>query len=400
VINTAVALVVSSGLPHVAVPDVVNLTQAAASSALTAASLTVGAITTASSLTVPAGSVISQNPAAGSDVVINTAVALVVSSGLPHVAVPDVVNLAQAAASSTLTAASLTVGTITTASSLTVPAGNVISQNPSAGADVVINSAVALVVSSGLPYVAVPSVTGLTQAAAASMITTSGLTVGSVTTASSPTVPAGSVISQTPAAGSSVAPGSSVTLVVSSGSSLVTVPNVVNLTQASATSAITGAGLVVGSVTNLSSTIVPAGSVISQSLLAGTLAPAGSVVALTVSSGTPGLSIANASVTEGNTGCSPCTSLIFTVTLSAPSSQTVTVAYSTLAGTASASADFNAASGTLTFAPGEVTKTIAIQVVGDTRRENTETLTARLSGAVNATITRVDGMGMIVDDDS
>ena len=171
VINTTVALVVSSGLPHVAVPNVVALTQAAASSALTAASLTVGTVTTASSLTVPAGSVISQNPAAATDVVINTAVALVVSSGLPHVAVPNVVALTQAAASSALTAASLTVGTVTTASSLTVPAGSVISQNPAAGTDVVINTAVALVVSSGLPHVAVPNVVALTQAAASSALT-------------------------------------------------------------------------------------------------------------------------------------------------------------------------------------------------------------------------------------
>src|SRR4029077_2472933 len=99
-------------------------------------------ITTASSLTVPAGSVISQNPAAAADVVINTSVALVVSSGLPHVAVPDVVGLTQAAATSALTPPSLTAGAITTASSLTVPAGSVISQNPAAAADVVINTSV------------------------------------------------------------------------------------------------------------------------------------------------------------------------------------------------------------------------------------------------------------------
>jgi hypothetical protein len=299
-----------------------------------------------------------------------------------------------------ITTSGLAVGTITTAASLTVPAGSVISQSPAAGSDVVINTAVALVVSSGLPYVAVPNVVNVPQAVASSAITAAGLTVGAITSAPSTTVPQGFVISQNPGAATSVVTGSAVSLVVSTGSSLVTVPNVVNLSQASATSAITGAGLVVGSVTNLASTIVPAGSVISQSLVAGTLAQAGSEIALSVSSGTPGLSIANGTVAEGSTGCSPCSSLVFTVTLSAASSQTVTVNYSTIAGTASASGDFNAATGTLTFAPGQVTKTIVIQVVGDTRRENTETLTARLSGAVNATITRADGMGMIVDDDS
>ena len=115
-------------------------------------------MTTASSLTVPAGSVISQNPAAATDVAINTAVALVVSSGLPHVAVPNVVDADTGRRQQCADGRGLTVGTVTTASSLTVPAGSVISQNPAAGADVVINTTVALVVSSGLPHVAVPNV--------------------------------------------------------------------------------------------------------------------------------------------------------------------------------------------------------------------------------------------------
>ena len=59
------------------------------------------------------------------------------------------------------------------------------------------------------------------------------------------------------------------------------------LTQAAATTAITGAGLVVGAVTTASSTTVPAGSVISQSPVAGTQVAAGSAVNLTVSNGPP-----------------------------------------------------------------------------------------------------------------
>src|SRR5205814_672294 len=103
---------------------------------ITSATLTVGTFTTDTSLTVPAGSIISQSPAAGSDVVINTAVALVVSSGLPHTTVPNVVGSTQGAASSAITSATLTVGTVTTATSLTVPSGSVISQTPTAGSDV------------------------------------------------------------------------------------------------------------------------------------------------------------------------------------------------------------------------------------------------------------------------
>jgi hypothetical protein len=146
-----------------------------------------------------------------------SAVALVVSSGVAQVAVPNVVGLTQAAATTAITDANLTVGAVTNASSTTVPAGSVISQSPIAGTQVVTGSAVALVVSSGLPQVAVPNVVGLTHAAATTAITGANLIVGAVTTASSTTVSAGSVISQTPVAGVQVAPGSAVALVVSSG---------------------------------------------------------------------------------------------------------------------------------------------------------------------------------------
>jgi len=88
--GTAVALVVSLGPApvNVTVPNVVNLTQAAAQSAITAAGLTNGAVTNANSATVPAGSVISQSPAAGASVAPGTAVALTVSLGPSAAASP------------------------------------------------------------------------------------------------------------------------------------------------------------------------------------------------------------------------------------------------------------------------------------------------------------------------
>jgi hypothetical protein len=73
-------IVVAAPVP-VSVPDVVGQEQAAAQSAISAASLTVGTVTIAASDTVAAGRVISQNPAAGSVVNSGSAVALVVSSG-------------------------------------------------------------------------------------------------------------------------------------------------------------------------------------------------------------------------------------------------------------------------------------------------------------------------------
>jgi beta-lactam-binding protein with PASTA domain len=94
---------------------VVGLTQAAATSAITGANLALGTVTTAASTTVPAGRVISQSPTAGTQVTQGSAVTLVVSSGPPQVAVPNVVGLTQAAATSAITGANLTLGTVTTA---------------------------------------------------------------------------------------------------------------------------------------------------------------------------------------------------------------------------------------------------------------------------------------------
>ncbi len=199
------------------VPNVVGLTQTAAATAITSATLTLGSVTTTASTTVTSGTVISQTPSADALVVAGSAVALVVSSGPPPVVTPNVVGLTQAAATTAITSATLTLGTVTTASSSTVPSGTVISQTPSAGTSVVAGSAVALVVSSGPPQVVTPNVVGLTQAAAATAITGAGLAVGTVTTTSSATVPSGTVISQTPVAGTLVVAGSAVALVVSSG---------------------------------------------------------------------------------------------------------------------------------------------------------------------------------------
>jgi len=201
----------------VSVPNVVGLTQAAATTAITGAGLVVGTVTTQSSSTVPAGAVISQNPTSGTLVAPGSSVNLVVSTGPPPVPVPNVVGLTQTAASTAITGAGLVVGTVTTQSSSTVPAGAVISQNPTSGTLVAPGSSVNLVVSTGPPPVSVPNVVGLTQTAASTAITGAGLVVGTVTTQSSSTVPAGAVISQNPTSGSLVAPGSSVNLVVSTG---------------------------------------------------------------------------------------------------------------------------------------------------------------------------------------
>jgi len=149
--GSAVNLVVSTGpapVPGtVSVPNVLNLTQLDATTAITTAGLVLGTISQSSSVTVPAGNVISQNPNAGTGVQAGSAVALIVSTG--PVAVPNVVNMTQAAATTAITFAGLAIGTVSTESNATVPSGSVISQNPAAGTNVAAGSAVAVVVSTG-----------------------------------------------------------------------------------------------------------------------------------------------------------------------------------------------------------------------------------------------------------
>jgi hypothetical protein len=91
--------------------------------------------------------------------------------------------------------------------------------------------------------------------------------------------------------------------------------------------------------------------------------------------------------------------MAFTVRLSAPSTQAVTVSYSTANGTATAGSDYTAATGTLTFAPGETSKTIGVSVLGDTVVEADETFSVQLGSAAGATIARATAVGTIVNDD-
>ncbi len=91
--STAMTFTVTvAGATNVSVPNVVGVTQAAATTAITNAKLVLGTVTQQASSTVPAGSVISENPAAGSSVAQNSAVNLTVSTGRPTNSLPPVAN--------------------------------------------------------------------------------------------------------------------------------------------------------------------------------------------------------------------------------------------------------------------------------------------------------------------
>lgn len=110
----------------------------------------------------------------------------------------------------------------------------------------------------------------------------------------------------------------------------------------------------------------------------------------------PGLSIDDTTVTEPDASAVTAT---FTATLSIPATSPVTVQYATADGTAVAPGDYTAASGTLTFAPGEVSKPVSVQVAGDLVDELTENYTVVLSNPAGAGLIDPVGKGAIVDAD-
>ncbi|HWT03120.1 MAG TPA: Calx-beta domain-containing protein, partial [Pyrinomonadaceae bacterium] len=111
----------------------------------------------------------------------------------------------------------------------------------------------------------------------------------------------------------------------------------------------------------------------------------------------PSFSVSDTAVTENDGGT---TTAAFNVSLSAASAQNVTVKFATSNGTATAPADYTAkALTTLTFAPGETSKSVVVYVRGDTLDEANETFNLTLSSATNATIADAVGVGTITDND-
>ena len=89
--------------------------------------------------------------------------------------------------------------------------------------------------------------------------------------------------------------------------------------------------------------------------------------------------VGDASVMEA-----PGAALAFAVTLSGPREAYATVDYATVTGTAQVGVDYQGSAGTLVFAPGETSKTVAVTVVDDDHDEGSETLKLTLSNAVGA----------------
>ena len=111
----------------------------------------------------------------------------------------------------------------------------------------------------------------------------------------------------------------------------------------------------------------------------------------------PQVTIDDVTVVEGNSGTT--TNALFTLQLSSPSSQIITVGYVTTDITATAGSDYRLTNGSVIFNPGQTTKTIMVTVLGDNLSESTEFYGVVLTNLVNVTAGVSQGLGTITDDD-
>jgi hypothetical protein len=112
----------------------------------------------------------------------------------------------------------------------------------------------------------------------------------------------------------------------------------------------------------------------------------------------PGSTASQLSIGDA-TGSESIGSMPVVVTLAPAASGPVSVAYATADGSATAGNDYTTVSGTLTFAPGETSKTVDVRVRGDVTPENDEQLFLRLQNARGASVLRGEASGTIADDD-
>ena len=170
-----IELVVSKGLEVVEIPDVSGQTRDEAEQTLLNAGLTLGKISYSESES-PEGTVLSQDPEVGEEVVRSSAVNLIIAKIIPKVTVPNVVGRSRTTAKSLLNQAGL-VASFSEQFSSTVSEGRVIDQNPSASSEANKGSTVVVYISKGREMVSVPNVVGRSKSSARSSLQNAGLRV-------------------------------------------------------------------------------------------------------------------------------------------------------------------------------------------------------------------------------
>jgi beta-lactam-binding protein with PASTA domain len=189
---------------------------------------------------------------------------------------PNVLGQTQSAATSTITTAHFTLGTVSSINNC-VSTGTVRSQNPTAGTGAPAGAAVNITVST----CTVPNVLGADFSSSTSAIIATGLVVGTVSSVNNCVKP-GTVWSTNPSVGTAMSPGSTVNITMAT----CTVPNVLSFDQTSAVNSIHAVGLNVhiGSINNC----LDPGTVQSENPSSGTSVAPGSTVNITISTCTGG----------------------------------------------------------------------------------------------------------------
>jgi beta-lactam-binding protein with PASTA domain len=172
--GSTVTLIVSSGPGVASVPDVGGFRESRAQKALTKVGFKYES-RERSNATVPKGRVIGTRPPPGTSAEYGSRVVVLVSTGPKQIEVPRVVGLTQSSAEKVLEGAGLSVSVIEKESEK--PKGEVIEQNPTAGAQVDEGSTVSVTVSKGREQVPVPDVRGQTEDEARAALESAGFRV-------------------------------------------------------------------------------------------------------------------------------------------------------------------------------------------------------------------------------
>ena len=259
-------------------PDVVGQTFDQASAVLAEQGLALQSVAEDYSETIPAGSILSTDPAPGSGIAPGGTVDAVVSLGPERYAVPDVRGSDPEVATQAIVDAGLATGGRVEAFDDTVPIGQVARTDPAIGESVPPDTPVDLVVSKGPEPVELKDVTGRKESVAVKRLEDAGLQV-TLTREFSESVPDGRVVTMDPQAGTTVDSGSTVALVVSKGPPPVEVPDLIDLRRGAAVEALERLGLRAqiddGEFTRLN-------RVFDQSPSPGQLVPRGSTVTLRI----------------------------------------------------------------------------------------------------------------------
>jgi beta-lactam-binding protein with PASTA domain/predicted Ser/Thr protein kinase len=262
----------------VAVPPLIGLTEQSALAQLDRLGLEAEVLESASAEQ-RAGRVFDQRPDEGTRIEKGERVTIVVSTGPPMTDVPRVLGLSYDAAVDTLADAGLEPRRIEVFSDQ--PVGQVVAQDPKAGATVREGSTVRVSVSKGQELVAVPDVLQQSETSARSELAANGFRV-SVSSEPNDDVAAGLVFAQDPEPGIEAQKGSTVAIVISEGPETATVPDVRGQDRDSAVATIEDAGFAVSLREQETQDPFLADKVIDQNPSGGVKAEPGSTVTLVV----------------------------------------------------------------------------------------------------------------------